>query len=221
MRRSISIGACLAGSVISFAMTVAPPAFAATKGVSIQNFAFNPGSISIHVGDTVKWTQNQIGETHTVTSDDGRFKSSGDLNYTNTYSVTFTKAGTYNYMCSIHMYMTGTITVTGSTPSSTPTPTHRASPAPTHTTPKPTATAAAKPTVVPVSPTPTSSVKPSPRASRKVSGPPTVAPTTSRVEAAASPSSSQTGVTIGLIAGALVILIGGGFLVFRRRRTVP
>jgi plastocyanin len=206
---------------IAFGLAFALPAFAATKSVSIQNFAFNPSSISIHAGDTVKWTQNQIGETHTVTSDDGRFTSSGDLNYTNTYSVTFTKAGTYNYMCSIHNYMTGTITVTGSTSTPTPTPTHKAAPTPTQTKPKPTATATAKPTVVPVSPTPTSSAKPSPRASTTLSPASTPSSTPDRVVAEASSSSSQTGVTVGLIAGALVIIAGVALLVVRKRRTIP
>jgi len=72
---------------------------------------------------------------------------------------------------------------------------------------------------VPVSPTPTSSVKPSPRASHSVA-PPTPSSTPSRVVAEASPSQSQTGVTIGLIAGALAILVGGALFVVRKRKTI-
>jgi plastocyanin len=201
-------------------LTAGFQALAATKSESIMGYAFNPSTLSVHVGDTVVWTDNEPFGTpyHTVTADGGAF-GSGQLTTGQKFSFTFTKAGNFPYHCTHHTYMTGKITVIGATTSPTPTPTHTPTPTPTHTKPKSTATATAKPTVVPVSPTPTSSVKPSPRAS-KTSRAPAPSSTPSRVVAAASSSSSQTGVTIGLIAGALVILVGGGLLVIRKRRTV-
>jgi plastocyanin len=77
--------------------------------VSIQGFAFNPSSITVSVGTTVTWTNNDS-VTHTVTSDTGAF-SSGNLNPGQTFSHTFNQAGTFAYHCSIHTSMHGTVVV--------------------------------------------------------------------------------------------------------------
>jgi plastocyanin len=47
---------------------------------------------------------------HTIVADDGSFSSSY-LTAGQTYSYTFTKAGTYIYHCGIHKTMAGTIIV--------------------------------------------------------------------------------------------------------------
>jgi amicyanin len=78
--------------------------------VNLKNFAFVPGELKIHVGDSVTWT-NQDNVMHTVTSDAGSELSSDSLSKGQSYTHTFTTAGTYNYHCSPHPYMTGTITV--------------------------------------------------------------------------------------------------------------
>jgi plastocyanin len=77
--------------------------------VSIANFSFTPAKLSISVGTTVIWTNNDT-VTHTVTADQGAFDS-GDLSAGNTFSFTFSKAGTYPYHCNIHSSMVGTIVV--------------------------------------------------------------------------------------------------------------
>jgi len=95
----------------SMAMSPAPsmaPAASATA-VTISGFAFGPASISIPVGSTVTWT-NQDGTAHTVTADDGSFDS-GSLAQGATFSQTFDTPGTYTYHCAIHSSMTGTVTV--------------------------------------------------------------------------------------------------------------
>ncbi len=79
------------------------------SAVSISNFAFSPASITVKVGDTVTWT-NQDSATHTVVADDGSFKS-GDLGQGATFSFTFSKAGSFTYKCGIHPNMTGTVVV--------------------------------------------------------------------------------------------------------------
>jgi plastocyanin len=53
---------------------------------------------------------DQVVHTWTSTSGPAAFNS-GDLNPGSSYSVTFTVPGTYGYECSIHTFMTGTITV--------------------------------------------------------------------------------------------------------------
>jgi len=75
--------------------------------VSISNFAFNPASVTVSTGDTVRWT-NRDSATHTVK---GSSFESGSLAQGDTYEFKFTKAGTYDYTCSIHPSMKGTVTV--------------------------------------------------------------------------------------------------------------
>ena len=75
--------------------------------VSIQGFAFNPASVTISTGDTVRWT-NQDSATHTVK---GSSFESGSLAQGDTYEFTFTEPGVYDYACSIHPSMKGTVTV--------------------------------------------------------------------------------------------------------------
>ena len=78
--------------------------------VSIANFAFQPATISIPVGATVVWTNNQ-GVPHTATSTSRDFDT-GNIATAQTASFTFTRAGTFAYRCSIHSSMQGTVQVT-------------------------------------------------------------------------------------------------------------
>ncbi len=83
----------------------------AGNAVNIDNFAFAPATLTVPVGTTVTWT-NHDEEPHTVVANDGSFRSPG-LDGKTTFSFTFTKAGTYDYICSIHPFMHGTVVVTG------------------------------------------------------------------------------------------------------------
>jgi amicyanin len=83
----------------------------ATNTVAIENFAFSPASITVKAGTTVTWT-NKDTVAHTVTVDSGDGPNSQNLAQNQTYSFTFSKAGTYNYHCAIHSSMHGTVTVT-------------------------------------------------------------------------------------------------------------
>jgi plastocyanin len=83
----------------------------ATPAVTIDNFAFSPRAITVKAGTTVTWT-NRDEEPHTVTAEDGSFKSGTLAGNTNTFSHTFTVPGSFTYHCSIHPYMTGTVEVT-------------------------------------------------------------------------------------------------------------
>ncbi len=85
---------------------------------TISDFKFTPGAITIHVGDTVTWTNNGPSD-HTATANDGSFNT-GTLKKGQSASHTFTKAGTFAYICAIHPFMKGTIVVDASTSSSTP-----------------------------------------------------------------------------------------------------
>lgn len=78
--------------------------------ITIQGFAFS-GTRSVPAGSTVVAT-NQDGVTHTWTSVDEVWNSGG-LSTGDSFEFTFTDPGEYDYFCSIHPQMTGSITVEG------------------------------------------------------------------------------------------------------------
>jgi len=81
-----------------------------------QSLNFQPSSVNVAKGGTVTWT-NSDPVPHTVTSvsvpSGASSFDSGQMNYTATLKVTFTIDGTYNYVCSYHPWMHGTVIVTG------------------------------------------------------------------------------------------------------------
>ncbi|MGF7228433.1 MAG: cupredoxin domain-containing protein [Candidatus Saccharibacteria bacterium] len=85
----------------------------ATSTVAIQNFSFSPMAITVKVGTKVTWT-NKDSTSHTVTADSGAADAfdSGTLATGQSYSHTFSKAGTFAYHCTFHSDMHGTVTVT-------------------------------------------------------------------------------------------------------------
>ncbi|MBO1415080.1 cupredoxin family copper-binding protein [Streptomyces sp. FH025] len=100
-----------ATAVSQTVLTSAPRALAAaTQSVTIANFAFSPGTLTVSKGTTVTWTNNDT-DTHTVTSSGGGPLNSSPLAKGASYSYTFTTAGTFAYICSIHPFMHGTVVV--------------------------------------------------------------------------------------------------------------
>jgi plastocyanin len=89
--------------------TPAPAPVSGTAKVTITNFAFSPAILTVRVGTKVTWTNEDI-VAHTVTFTD--VANSPVLNRGNTFSRTFTAAGTYSYICSIHPFMHGSVVVT-------------------------------------------------------------------------------------------------------------
>ncbi len=112
--------------MVAFVVIIASQdAFAETE-VTIPNEAsdiscaesgscFLPGEVTIGVGESVTW-HNDSGVIHTVTSGnaedgpDGVFDSSIIMS-DDTFTHTFTETGQYEYFCSIHPWMTGTVIV--------------------------------------------------------------------------------------------------------------
>lgn len=79
----------------------------AEDSVNIQNFSFNPATLTVTAGTTVIWT-NKDSAPHTIRSE--KF-TSGNIGQGQTYQYTFQNVGTYNYICGIHPSMKGTIIV--------------------------------------------------------------------------------------------------------------
>jgi plastocyanin len=101
-------------AAISFPVVSAQPKD--TK-LEIDNYAFLPGRITVKAGATVTWT-NEDDAPHTVASSSKMFKSKA-LDTTDSFSFTFTTPGVYEYFCSLHPYMTGTVVVEGMSGSNT------------------------------------------------------------------------------------------------------
>jgi plastocyanin len=78
--------------------------------VATGNLTFDPAMQTAHVGDIVQWTNTGSVE-HTVTFDSQSSLSDPSLQPGGTWEVKFTTAGTYQYHCSIHPNMLGTIVV--------------------------------------------------------------------------------------------------------------
>jgi plastocyanin len=74
-------------------------------------YSFSPSAKTVKVGTTVVW-KNNSGGTHNVVSTSSGPLNSGWMRPMDTFSYTFTLAGTYHYYCEAHPAMTGTITVT-------------------------------------------------------------------------------------------------------------
>ncbi|HEV2067110.1 MAG TPA: cupredoxin family copper-binding protein [Thermomicrobiales bacterium] len=83
---------------------------AAAVEVDIQDFAYNPASVTIKAGQSVTWT-NQDSAPHTATARDRDVLQSGTLNQGESYTQTFDTAGSYEYFCEFHPNMEGTVIV--------------------------------------------------------------------------------------------------------------
>ncbi|HYB84540.1 MAG TPA: cupredoxin domain-containing protein [archaeon] len=80
-------------------------------GASSYVTGYDPDNITVVIGvnNTVVWTNND-NEPHTVTASDGSFDS-GNMNPGGTFTYTFTRPGTYSYICTYHPWMRGFVTV--------------------------------------------------------------------------------------------------------------
>jgi plastocyanin len=80
-----------------------------TNEVFIQDMAFNPSTITVAAGTTIKWTNKDI-VAHTVTSDAGLFES-GSIATGGVFSFTFPAVGTFTYHCTPHPTMNASVVV--------------------------------------------------------------------------------------------------------------
>jgi amicyanin len=90
------------------AALVAGTAMAGSASVAIRDFAFRPSAVTVRVGDSVTWT-NQDDVVHTVRWSAGG--ESPELANGQSYSRSFTAPGTYAYVCGPHPFMTGSVQV--------------------------------------------------------------------------------------------------------------
>lgn len=94
---------------------ISSPGGARTVVVEMRDIQFDPESVSIRGGQTVRW-QNQDDTDHTVTevSGPGTPFDSGDIAGGDSYEQSFADIGTVEYICEIHPeQMRGEIKILG------------------------------------------------------------------------------------------------------------
>jgi plastocyanin len=104
------IVAMLIGPIVGAMLAAASVAAQdATNVISIDNFIFTPSELTVAVGTTVKWV-NHDDIPHLVVNKDKVFRSKA-LDTDDSYSFTFTSAGTFDYFCGLHPHMVGKVIV--------------------------------------------------------------------------------------------------------------
>jgi plastocyanin len=117
-------------AVVDSTLSGEPPAFEATSHdammrrkseqktialqpnqIAIDNFQFAPSGLTVTAGTSVTWINNDD-VPHLIVESHTRFKSSPVLDTDQRYTVKLTKAGTYDYFCSLHPKMQARILVT-------------------------------------------------------------------------------------------------------------
>ena len=108
---TVGLTALLAAALpeLTAAGVAAVTAAASPATVDIDNFAFTPAALTVTVGTTVTW-KNEDDSPHRIGDKDGTFKSAA-LDTDDTFSHTFAAPGEYPYICTIHPYMVGKIVV--------------------------------------------------------------------------------------------------------------
>ncbi|MFI1359786.1 plastocyanin/azurin family copper-binding protein [Streptomyces sp. NPDC020898] len=118
-------------ALVALLLAVPGQASAATYRVTMQGYAFAPATLTVPAGSTVTWT-NQDTAPHDVKTTSGPVQiHSPMLNKGQSWSFTFTTAGSYAYYCTVHPNMTAGIAVQAAAPAPSAAPTH--SHAQTHT----------------------------------------------------------------------------------------
>jgi plastocyanin len=102
------VGAALAVGVLFAHADGAPTA------IAIGNFVFTPKQLTVKAGTTVTWT-NKDDIPHGIAWTKNVFTRSQALDTDDSYALTFTTPGTYQYFCYLHPNMVGNIVVEGAT----------------------------------------------------------------------------------------------------------
>jgi len=112
MRRILALSiAALAVALPASAGAGAPATAARVHDVVLKNIAIHPATLRVHAGDTVRWLFRDRVVSHNVTSQGAKRFRSSPSRRTGSYSVRFTRRGTYRYHCTIHPSMQGRIIV--------------------------------------------------------------------------------------------------------------
>ncbi|MFE3188630.1 cupredoxin family copper-binding protein [Nocardia sp. NPDC059240] len=91
--------------------TVTTPAGPAAVTVEVKDMKFSPADVTIKAGDTVTWKFDDSRPHDVQGVGDTSLGINSPIIHKGEWSHTFTTAGTYRYICSLHPDMKGTVTV--------------------------------------------------------------------------------------------------------------
>lgn len=110
-RRSAVASLALVAALTAGPLAAAPAGAGTTVQVRIKNIDFSPRTVSIRRGASVTWRFLDAETPHNVTSRGTKRFRSSPTKKSGTYTVRFTRAGTYRYVCTIHFNMAGKVVV--------------------------------------------------------------------------------------------------------------
>jgi plastocyanin len=108
----VAIAATTTGAIAGRAAAT-PGHAASVRVVTLRKIAFHPARLVVTRGTSVRFSWKDPGIVHNVTSTGRRRFRSSSTKKTGTYTVRFTRAGTYTYVCTIHFGMKGRVVVKG------------------------------------------------------------------------------------------------------------
>ena len=108
IRLSLALTVACAGLLLA-GRAAAAPRKPARQAVTMEAVAFQPGDLTVHVGDTVVWTNKDL-VPHTVTASAARVES-GVLAPNKKWRFVAKKKGEMPYICSLHPVMKGLLVV--------------------------------------------------------------------------------------------------------------
>ena len=106
------VAGAVAAAALALGVLAVHPATAASAArieLGIDKFAFAPKEITVPPGTTIVWT-NHDEAPHTVVSADKSFASKG-LDTDDRFEHMFEREGDFDYVCSVHPFMTGVVHV--------------------------------------------------------------------------------------------------------------
>lgn len=103
-----SLRAFAAGAAVCGVIYGALAASGETR-LTIDNFTFNPNTVTVPVGTRIVW-ENNDDIPHSIVETTGKFRSAA-LDTDDKFSFTFNQAGTFAYFCGLHPHMTGKVVV--------------------------------------------------------------------------------------------------------------
>ena len=131
MRPRVAVPAASAAAIAAALAMASTPAWAAPASVVVDNHDFAPNAVTVNTGEAVTWDVREGGHNIDVYSGPETFKSTSGKDAAGTqFTHTFTKAGTYQYICDYHSGMKGTVTVQQAPASASPSPSPSGSPSP-------------------------------------------------------------------------------------------
>jgi plastocyanin len=117
--RGVALAAVVAAGATAALLAIAPAAgkhrqgpSGKTRTVGVTSDFYEPGEMSIHVGDRIKWVWQPSGfALHDVFVDSGPEEFESPTQAAGTFAHRFKKAGTYKLYCTQHEGMTMTLKV--------------------------------------------------------------------------------------------------------------